>query len=444
MKINFKNRSPEELLLENPPRSDDAEKGVLSCFLQNPVDLLNDAQVTLPTEAFHHPVHRQLYEELLTFNNRPDHKALDLVTFSQHLIDKGLMDKIGGPAFVAELLSFVPTPAHYPYYRGILRDKLKLRRVMLAACGIITSVVTSQHDLEEVKDGVGSNLIIIQNELKEPEPKRSWNDELNEWREDWDLMASGSKASSMPLRWECWNDDAGGLQAGYSIISGTSSSGKSTLLGNIMVDACIGKKRPGLYVSYEMPVRTVISRLVADIADVDGRHLFQPDRTQPEKHIQRKIADAVEVIRKSPLRIVHIPSLSAEGVCSLARKMFLENGDLILGVDYIQLIPRPAGIEKGATRERELARNSEFIRTFSKEIDRPVIALSQLNADLTTRESASVNNDCDSHFRVDRTKDSKTGRLTEHGIWIFKSRNGKADLHMPIKLYGERFRFVEE
>src|SRR6476620_8104135 len=58
------------------PYSDDAEKGVLSCFLQNPVDLLNDAQVTLPTEAFYHPVNRQIYEELLAFNNRPDHKAL--------------------------------------------------------------------------------------------------------------------------------------------------------------------------------------------------------------------------------------------------------------------------------------------------------------------------------------------------------------------------------
>jgi replicative DNA helicase len=126
------------------PYSHDAEQGVLSCFLQNPADLLADARSKLPPDAFYHPGHRVLYEEMLGFSINPA-RTLDLVTISQHLSDRQCMDKVGGPGYLAELLNFIAVPSQYPEYKGILIDKLLLRRI-IAAC---QSGISRAHEYSE-------------------------------------------------------------------------------------------------------------------------------------------------------------------------------------------------------------------------------------------------------------------------------------------------------
>ena len=440
-KFNF-GKKAEETPPDVPPStsSPEVEKALLGCLLSNSNHIPHAAEYLSP-DAFYGAVHKQIYEEIISFGTKCD--AFDLVTFTSHMADVNLLDKVGGPAFLAELLTDIPIQEHYYQYSKILEHKMRLRQAWWEAEKIKATVASGGADFDELSVTVMDSLSNIRSSMEATAKERSWDDEIDEWSEDWDLMASGKKESSMSLRWPCWNSDAGGLQPGYNIISGTSSSGKSTLLGNIMADACIRNKRPGLYVSYEMPVRMVVSRLVADLADIDGMHLFQPDRSYPTPEIKKGIAEALRVIRKSSLRIIHQPRLSTEGVCHMARKMFVEQGDVVIGVDYLQLIPKPADIEKNANREREVASNSATLRTFSKEIDVPLITLSQLNADGMTRESGSVNMDCDSHFRVDRTKDNKTGKITEHGVWIAKCRNGRSDHHLPLFLEGSKFRFNE-
>lgn len=114
------------------PFSNDAEKGVLSCFFHNPADLLPDAQSSIPEEAFYHAANRLLYEVMLEFS-AGGKRPVEYIALSQHLQDKGLMEKIGGQGVLAELLDFVPAPTHYGYYKGILIDKWNLRRI-IALC----------------------------------------------------------------------------------------------------------------------------------------------------------------------------------------------------------------------------------------------------------------------------------------------------------------------
>ena len=440
-RFNFKKQEETPPTAPASTSAQEVERAILGCLFFDS-DHIPHAAEHLPAEAFYGAVHRQIYEEMISFGMKTD--AFDLVTFTTHLADAQLLDKVGGPAFLTELLTDVPTVEHYRHYLSILNQKLRIRKAWDAAEKIKQTISTGTPNFEDMSVSVMDSLASIRLAMEGAEEKeKTMDDEIDGWEEDWSLMASGKKESAMSLRWPCWNLEAGGLQPGYHIISGTSSSGKSTLLGNIMMDACVRNKRPGLYVSYEMPVRMIISRLVADLADVDGMHLFQPDRSYPTPEIKKAIAVALGVIRKSPLRVVHQPRLSTEGVCHMARKMFVEQGDVVIGVDYLQLIPKPADIEKNANREREVASNSATLRTFSKEIDVPLITLSQLNADGMTRESGSVNMDCDSHFRVDRTKDNKTGKITEHGVWIAKCRNGRSDHHLPLFLEGSKFRFAE-
>lgn len=442
-KFNFK-KPPDPLadITKGLPHAPEVEQGILSCLLQRPDELIGHARENLPPESFYHPVNRQIYEELIAFGSKPN-VEVDLVTFSQHLLNKEMLDKVGGPSFIAEILNFVATPAHYPYYSKILDESLRQRKLIVAASNAIRVATSAAEDFSEMSEKVMVEVAAMRAAAEAPVKETSWDEELDEWAENWDLMASGKKESSMPVRWSCWNDQAGGLQSGYNIVSGASSSGKSTLLGNAMVDACIRRKRPGLYDSREMPVRMVVSRLVADLADVDGDYLFQPDRNPPSSDQKKAIFQALKIIRSSPLRIIHKPKMSAEGVCHIARKIYAEQGDCVMAVDYLQLVPKPADIEKNSNREREVAVNSATFRMLSKELDIPVLVLSQLNQDGSTRESGAINMDCDFHIKVDREKDNKTGKVTEKGVWVYKSRNGASSFHLPMFLEGSKFRFVE-
>ncbi|MEZ0274419.1 MAG: AAA family ATPase [Roseimicrobium sp.] len=115
--------------MQSLPWDADAEKGVLSCFLQNPTTLLSDAEAHLPDVAFYHPANRLLYQVMKQFHNGGTH-PVEYIALTAYLRDTHQLDAIGGPAMLSELLHFVPTPVHYGYYKGILRDKLQLREII--------------------------------------------------------------------------------------------------------------------------------------------------------------------------------------------------------------------------------------------------------------------------------------------------------------------------
>ena len=117
---NFKKRneipSAEELLASFNralPFSDEAEKGVLSCLLQDPVERLSECRVTLPALAFYHDANRTIYEKLLEFYDK--NLPVDPVTLTHALREQNLLDKVGGAAAISELFAFVPIPSHFPY-----------------------------------------------------------------------------------------------------------------------------------------------------------------------------------------------------------------------------------------------------------------------------------------------------------------------------------------
>lgn len=421
------------------PHSPEAEQAVLGAMLMNPDSVIPDAKEYL-TNAFYGPVHRQIFDAIVWMHGKG--RPVDLVTLTQHMADIGDLEKVGGAGYISSL-SDPGSGQLYEYYKRVLLDKQRSRDILDAADNIAKMVHSNQADLGDAEKDIAVQLSAIKTAFEGRDTTKSWDEEVDEWATDWDLMASGKKESAMETRWSSWNNEVGGIDPGYTIISGRSSSGKSCLLGNILLDAAMLKNRPALFISYEMPVRMVLSRMIADVAGVDGMHLFRPDKVPVGPGQKRAIAVALDKIRKSPLRIIHNPNLSADAACHIARKMFLERGDIVIGVDYLQIAPKPSGIERGANREREISTISATFRNLSKEIDRPVITLSQLNQDGSTRESTAIQMDADNHFKVDREKDNKTGKVTEKGVWIYKSRNGRSDYHLPLFLDGPKFRFVE-
>lgn len=413
------------------PCSDDAEKGALSCFLQNPDALLDDAKESLPPSAFYHPANVILYSTLLSMREKG--MGIDIVTVSQNLIDSKKMEECGGPGFIAELLDFVPCPVHYPLYKGILKDKLMLRTVAVSSHEIKLAAL-GQGDMQEFREEVEKKVSAISQAIQPEEKSSSLLDQLGAWHDDWEERRSGRKQSAMPSRWPSMNQATGGLKSGYRIVSGPYSSGKSVMVNNDMADACILKgNRPGLLVNYEMPVCDVLSRLISDVGNVHGGCTFLPDKRKPSQTEMRAITDAISKIGKSKLKIIHEPHLSADGVCHIARSMWNQHKDLVVGVDYLQKVPAPKNIEKGANHERELSVNSDTFQKLSKELGIPVMVLCQNNKDGSSRGSMSIEMDCDEAFVIE----------DEKGIYIKKNRNGERNIYLPIFLNKPFFRFEE-
>ncbi len=450
------------------PYSDDAEKGVLSCFLQNPVDLLNDAQVTLPMDAFYHPVNRQIYEELLAFNNRPDHKALDLVTLSQHLIDKGLMDKIGGPSFIAELLSFVPTPAHYPYYKGILRDKFMLRRVITACTEGIQNAYEYQEDVPGLLDRVEQKVLAVREDSLARDHVKPLKEHVSEAIDTiQEMLQNPGMLRGLSTGYGLLDKMTNGLQKSEMfVIAARPSMGKTSLAMNIVEHVAVVQKKSVAVFSLEMSASMLVRRLIAARAAVSMTRITGGMLNREE---QKAVMDACKELQNSHIFIDDTPGLDILELRAKARRMKKQNNIELIAIDYIQLLTSGSKRAKD-NRQIEIAEISAGLKGLAKELDLPVIVLAQLNRQVEQRkggrpmlsdlrESGSIEQDADIVGLLTREnyagskqegEDKKRGddedddsrNRGESMLHIAKNRNGPTD-DVPLHFAGELMRFTE-
>lgn len=409
------------------PFSEEAEKGTLSCFLQKPKTLLNDAHVNLPTEAFYHPANRQLYEVLLDFNKRSI--PIDLITLSSFLLDKQLMDKIGGPAALPELLSFVPTEAHYEHYKQILLEKYRLRAVVT----MLTDGVQKAYQYDQRALSILNELESGMDKLRKTENGGgSFQEQVDKYAEEWEAKASGKKSSFTSSRWAALNDEIGGIPQGYVLIMGPRKGGKSSLMLNVASDFSIprddSKPEQSLVISYEMPEEQLIGRLLSDRFDIHSKFTLTPDLFPPPPQTADRIARAIAKIRKAPIKIISDASFTVDDICAEARLLDAK----FVGVDYLQLMPPPPGMDRKEKKNREVEENSQRLCRLSLSLRGTVMILSQLNQDGEASWSSGTENDA-----------TLTMKIEEDGLYVKTRRGGVSGMTIPIRLNGAYYRFEE-
>ncbi|MEI6537044.1 MAG: replicative DNA helicase, partial [Verrucomicrobiaceae bacterium] len=385
------------------PFSDDAEKGVLSCFLQNPVDLLNDAQITLSSEAFYHPGNRLIFEELMGFNNKQE-KALDLVTFSQHLIDKQLMDKIGGPSMLAELLNFVPTPAHYPYYRGILRDKHLLRRVIGACTEGIQSAYEYQEDVPGLLDRVEQRILAVREESQTRDNIKPLKDHISEAIDAMqEMIQNPGMLRGLSTGYGLLDKLTNGLQKSEMfVIAARPSMGKTSLAMNMVEHVALVLKKPVAVFSLEMSASMLVQRLIVARAGVNMGKIHGGLLSREEV---RAVMKACTELQEANIFIDDTPGLEILELRAKARRLKKQHGIELVAIDYLQLLT--SGSKRGKeNRQIEIAEISAGIKGLAKELNIPVLVLAQLNRQVEQnknqkpmlshlRESGSIEQDAD-------------------------------------------------
>jgi replicative DNA helicase len=415
------------------PQDQDAEKGVLSCFLHNPA-ILGEAVTNLPDDAFYHPANKTLYQVMKRM--QADGRPVEYIAITNYTRDTGLLDKIGGAGTLSELLNFVPTPMHYPYYTGILRDKLKLRRVITACMDTVAQAYEHHEDVGSFMSLVAERYFELTRQ-NQTVGRKAFKEIVSDYMETWEKRMRGDIETGIPTRWPSFNATFGGITPHMWLICGYPSDGKSSLAQNLAEDT-LAHGGEVLWFHYESNETEVVDRLMTARTQLSSQKIFFPQNgvKREEMHL---ITRACGDMAKWGLHLRCEATWTVEQIVAETRSMRLKHDIRLVVVDYLQLIP--SGKDFGTNRAQEVAHMSATLKQGSASMTLPFVVMSQLNDDGKTRESRAPNQDAHNVVFIvapqPEEKDAR-GRTLQPakpgGLRVVKNRNGKRGDLLPISM----------
>lgn len=398
-----KNPSVETAKLDRlPPHSLEAEQGVLGCILLSPNDSMGICIEKLRRggEAFYDLRHRTLYELLVEMYDRKEH--IDLVTIGQMLRDRGQFENLGGLAYLTSLQDAVPTAVGVEYYLKIVWDKYLLRRMIQTCTTVVSRIFEHEGEVDTLLDEVERDVLRINEDrgesgtlnIKELVHKAINSIEEFHQRQG---MLTGISTGFPDL-----DKMTSGLHGGEMVVlAARPSMGKTSLAMNIAESVVVDQKLPVGVFSLEMTAESLVLRMLCSRARVNLRDIregFLAERDFP------KLTGAAGKLANAPLVIDDTPGLSILQMRARARRMAQQHGIKLFVVDYLQLLHSTA--RRAENRQQEIADISNGIKSIAKELEVPIIVLSQLNREVEKeknrkprlsdlRESGSIEQDAD-------------------------------------------------
>jgi replicative DNA helicase len=430
------------LTAQSIPYSLSTEQGVLSCYLQSPKRLLPDAAVDVPLDYFYHPANRIIYEVLLGFiqNDKP----IDLVSLSHYLIDAGLIDKIGGPATLADLYSFVPTPAHYEYYLGILKQKDHQRKI-LAGCQEIheEALKLGDDDASELLTKACDTFQKIGSSSGDKKEVQ-FSDQLTAYVDTLEDRILGKVQTGIPSRWRAWNKAFGGITPTMWTVCAFPKSGKTALAQNMAEDV-LASGAEVLWYSYEMGETETIDRLVCAKSRVSSEKIFFPMQNPMTKEEAKAAMQAIGSMKNNKLHLRCEPTWTIEKIVAETRRMVRRNpGIRLIIIDYLQLVPTKKDFKNRSEQVAYISRTTK--RDIQAANGIACVMLSQLNDDGKTLDSRAPLQDSSCVVTIEREHSEVIkGKTIEYpaGIRVNLNRNLSAGQLLKLKLNGQFFTFEE-
>jgi replicative DNA helicase len=354
-----------------PPHDLEAEKAVLSALLLDNEAIHSVYTEVVPTD-FYHPAHRQLYQSMLSLQDA--NQPVDLHTLADYLNSQKTLDAIGGPVFLAEIADYEATAANVVHHAKIVRDKSIKRSLIAVATEIAEAGYDQADSAQQLLDAAESKIFEI-GQKKARTTFRSLHDEMDDALDYVEtLIQRGGELTGIPTDFRDFDEITGGLQPGELIvIAARPSMGKTAMALNIARNAAVDHRKKAAIFSLEMTKRALALRLLASEANIDfsgvRKGFGRPDDLGKLTQAGGRLADASIWIDDSGV----ITILEIKAKC---RRMKSELGlDLVI-VDYLQLAH---GNTPTSRKDLEIAEISHGLKALAKELDIPVIALSQLN-----------------------------------------------------------------
>jgi replicative DNA helicase len=416
-----------------PPQDIVAEQSVLGGMLLSK-DAIADVVEVLRPGDFYRPAHQTIYDAVIDIYGRGE--PADPVTIAAELTRAGLLTKIGGAPYLHTLIASVPTAANAGYYAEIVRERAILRRLVEAGTRIVQlgygAAGGMGGDVDEVVDRAQQAVYEV-TERRTSEDYVRLDDVMQQAFDEIEAMGSrGTELYGVPTGFKELDELTNGFHPGQLIIvAGRPAMGKSTVGLDILRAASIKHGQTGAMFSLEMGRSEITMRLLSAEARILLSHLRTGQMTDDDwNRLARKMGEIAE----APLFIDDSPNLSMMEIRAKTRRLKQRHDLKVVVVDYLQLMSSPRRVEN---RQQEVAEISRSLKLLAKELEVPVIAISQLNrgpeqradkrpqmADL--RESGSLEQDADMVILLHREDfyERESPRAGEADMIVAKHRNG--------------------
>ncbi len=433
------------------------EKSILSSILQDPQEYLARAiEEKLTKEHFYLPQHSALFGHLLEMFERGE--EIELVSLVQKLLDRGLLDRCGGPATLTDLYTYAPTPGHFLHHQQLVKDKFVLRSIIHTANESVSRAYDSPDEVAELLDSVEASVLAIR-ENTEGNRVPTLRQTVKEVMEQFQALCAGEKgAQGIPTGYPVLDRMTNGMKPGEMfVVAARPSMGKTSLMMNIVEHVCLDGGLPSLVFSCEMSATQLVQRLLFARAKFASSKISKG--YTPSKQDLGKINRAATELKGCRLFIDDTAGISINELRAKARRKKRDEDIRFIAIDYLQLM-KSRTRQAENSREREIAEISAGIKGLAKELDIPVLILAQLNrgpesrtgknigvprmSDL--RESGSIEQDADlvgllyrSAYYAD-SEEEKEELAGKAELVLAKNRNGETG-HIPLTFIAELMRF---
>ncbi|WP_455543714.1 replicative DNA helicase [Intestinibacter sp.] len=431
-----------------PPHSVEAEQSVLGSILLDKDAMISVSETLIP-EDFYKEAHRVIYECMLKlYNNQSE---IDLITLADELRDQGYLDDIGGIAYITSLSTIVPTTSNIKYYVNIVKEKSISRQLISAANDIINLGYDSSTKVEDVLENAEKKIFDISQErtTNDFQPINQVLTETLSMLEK--LYEEKSDVTGLTTGFRDLNKKINGLQkSDLLLIAARPAMGKTAFALNLVQNAALKGDASVAVFSLEMSKEQLVQRMVSAQSSVELKKIKTGTLAAND---WPRITDGMAVLSGAKIHIDDTPGIKISELRSKCRKLKIEKGlDLVL-IDYLQLME---GEGHNESRQQEIAKISRSLKILAKELDCPVVALSQLSrapeqradhrpmlSDL--RESGSIEQDADIVMFLYRDEyyNPDTERKNIGEVIVAKNRHGETGA-VELVWFGEIQKFADK
>ncbi|MCL2095098.1 replicative DNA helicase [Candidatus Saccharibacteria bacterium] len=430
------------------PQNLDAEKSLLGAILVSP-DALDDATEHVVATDFYDPRHQGIFAAMIDLFNR--HQPVDLLTVTNELRGLKTLAKVGGAAYLSELTTHVPTAAHAAAYAKIVADTAVRRRLIKASADISALSFDESAGVEELLGQAEKQLFSVSDQNQQTDMVLLEHILAESFDRIENLHKNKGALRGLKTGFHDLDRMTAGLQkSDLIIIAARPAMGKTTLATNLAFNVATINRKGVLVFSQEMSKEQIVDRMLADASGIDSWNIRTGNLGADDF---TRLTEAMGEMSEAPIYIDDTPGMSVLQMRTKARRAAHQHGIGLIVIDYLQLMSGNS-LRADNNRVQEVSEISRGLKLMARELDVPVIALSQLSRAVESRtppipmlsdlrESGSIEQDADIVMFIYRedyyNPETERQRITD--LIIAKHRNGPVG---KVELYfdPERLRFV--
>lgn len=413
-----------------PPHDLAAEQSVLGSMIIDR-DAIISATEVLTGEDFYRPDHKAIYDAMVELFSKGE--PVDLITLKSKLDEKGVTEQIGGIRYIADLAGGVPTSAHIKKYSKIVEEKSLLRKLIKASQDIAALSYEASEKIDFIMNFAEKSIFDIMQNRRTEEFSHIKDVLPKTFEKIEEIYNNKGRTTGVPTGFTDLDLKTAGFQpSDLILIAARPSMGKTAFALNIVQYAAVRKNIPTAIFSLEMSEEQLVNRMLSAEAHIDAQKLRTGELDQED---WVSIARAMGPLSSAPVYIDDTPGITVNEVRAKCRRLKLEKGLGLIIIDYLQLMS--GNSSRGDNRQQEISEISRSLKSLAREMNAPVIALSQLSracearadhrpmlSDL--RESGAIEQDADivAFLYRDEYYNPDTEKKGIAEVIIAKQRNG--------------------